>query len=142
MYQTGKTGKAYLYSRGANFEIGRDSGYRNDVFRDFPDHHHANRGLVPRAAPQQPTSKSFYFIIQQPSHHSMVRPHRVAYITGQGPPQVDNRPPPIIFCKIAPKSHSRDPAYCCLSDQNPVRRKTQHILMFCTSRGLQHRGVC
>jgi len=48
MYQTGKTGKAYLYSRGAHFEIGRDSGYRNDVFRDFPDHHHANRGLVPR----------------------------------------------------------------------------------------------
>ena len=136
-----KSGKAYLYSRDDQLEIGRGSGYRN-VFRDFPRAPSRKSRVSTSATPQQSTSKSFHFIIHQSSHHSMVQPHRVAYITGQGPPQVDNHPPPIISCKVAPKSHSRDPAYCRLSDQSPVRRNPQHILMFCTSGGLQLRGVC
>jgi hypothetical protein len=139
MHQTGKTGEAYLYSRGAQFKIGRDYGYHNDVFRDFPEYHHANRGLVPRQRHNSllpnPFTSSFIPSLDGTASEGGVH-------NSSGAPQVDNSPPPIISSKDVPKSQSRDPAYCRLSDQNPVRRNPQHILMFCTSGGLQHRGVC
>jgi hypothetical protein len=124
MHQTEKTGKAYLYSRGPQFEIGRDSSYRNDVFRDFPEHHHANRRLVPllRHNNLLPNTFTSSFI---PSLDGTAPGGGVH--NRSGAPQVDNRLPPIISCKAAPKSRSGDPAYCRLSEQTPVRRNPQHI---------------
>jgi len=107
MHQSGKTGKAYLYSRGAQFEIGRDSGYRNDVFRDFPEHHHANRRLVPLLRHNNlllnPFTSSFNPSLDGTASGGGVH-------NRPGAPQADYRIPLIISCKVATKSHSRDPA--------------------------------
>jgi hypothetical protein len=136
MHQIGKIGKAHLYSRGAQFEIGRDSGYRNNVFRDFPEYHHANRGLVPRQHHNSLLPNPFTSSII-PSLDGTASEDGVHKRSGV--PQVENRPPPLISFKVTPKYQSKDPAYCRLSDQHPVRRNPQHILMFRTSGGLQHR---
>jgi hypothetical protein len=76
------------------------------MFLDFSRVPPSKSRVSTSATPQQPTSKSFHFIIQQSSHHSTVQSLRWWHKkTGQGTPQVDNRHHPIITSKVAPRSH-------------------------------------